>query len=132
MGKIVAALAVAACSASPDSFDARCATKATELSAHPHAVAQPTPEGQDLVDTRGWHGRLYFGYGDLVDNTGPIVVSSFDPVAATWIDHFTFQTQQLQRFEPIGDLLYAPATDSRGDPASDAEYAVGTATHDWG
>jgi hypothetical protein len=118
-------------SSSPDAGDARCNTQPMLVGVHPHAPAQRTPEGQDLVDTRGWHGRLYFGYGDLAQNTGPIVVSSLDPVTGTWIDHFTFQTEKVQRFYPIGDQLWAPAADPRG-AAPDPEYAVGTADHSWG
>jgi hypothetical protein len=126
-------LAVTGCasvSAPPDS-DLRCATMPVQLAVHPHAAAQTTTDGQDLIDTRGWHGRLYFGYGDLALNTGPIIVSSLDPTTGNWIDHFTFQTEKIQRFEPIGDRLYAPAADPHGGQP-DPEYAVGTATHDWG
>ncbi len=110
--------------------DPRCQTEASFLTTHPHAVAQSSTDGQRLVDTRGWHGRLYFAYGDVALNTGPIWVSSLDPVANMWMDHFLFQTQNIFRFDPIGDLLYAPAGQPMGDPSSD--YAVGTATHDWG
>jgi hypothetical protein len=116
--------------------DPLCNTMPVELTVHPHAPAQATEIGQDLVDTRGWHGRLYFGYGDLDKNTGPIVVSSYDPVAGTWIDHFTFQTERIERFAPLGDRLFAPAADPHPVDPNDLnepqpDYAVGTATHDW-
>jgi hypothetical protein len=126
-------LALIGCSShdvSIDAADLRCQTQASLVGTHPHAPMQPTLDGQNLVDTRGWYGRLYFGYGDLAANTGPIVVSSLDPVAGSWIDHFTFETEKIVRFDPIGDLLYAPAGQAKGNPPSD--YAVGNATHDWG
>src|SRR5689334_1907858 len=102
--------------------DQRCQTQATFFTTHPHAPAQASTDGAHLVDTRGWHGRLYFGYGDVAQNTGPIWVSSLDPITNTWIDHFLFQTQNIVRFDPIGDLLYAPAGQAMGSPPSD--YAV--------
>lgn len=130
MRRLVILLVATGCSSSPTE-DPRCATVATQITVHPHASMQPTDDGQTLIDTRGWSGRLYFGYGDLALNTGPIVVSSYDPIAGTWVDHFTFQTEKVQRYMPIGDRLYAPAADPHGDQP-DPEYAVGTSTHDWG
>lgn len=120
---------LAATDASADA-DPRCETEASFFTTHPHALEQTSANGQHLADTRGWYGRLYFGYGDVAANTGPIWVSSLDPVANTWVDHFLFQTQDIVRFDPIEDMLYAPAGQAMGDPPSD--YAVGTATHDWG
>src|SRR4051812_42552433 len=70
-----------------DAADARCATQAIALGTHPHAIAQSTPLGRTLADTRGWHGRLYFAYGDLEANTGPIFISSYEPKTRTWTDH---------------------------------------------
>lgn len=123
--------------AAGDEPDPRCETMPMLLDVHPHAPAQPREVGRDLIDTRGWHGRLYFGYGDLENNTGPIVVSSYDPVSRTWIDHFTFQTERIERFRPIGDRLFAPAADPKCLDLPDCvapqpDYAVGTASHAWG
>src|SRR5262245_42593225 len=49
------------------------------LGTPPHAARQPTPRGRTLHATKGWMGRLYFGYGDIEANTGPIEISSYDP-----------------------------------------------------
>ncbi len=132
----------------PDAGDPRCATQAILLSTHPHASQQPSPLGKTLSDVRGWHGSLYFGYGDLELNTGPIYLTSFDPLTKTWTEHTVayddrgtrkttpaFYTHDIERFFPIGDALFAPAAqvdysapfDSRTGP----EYAVGSATHEW-
>jgi hypothetical protein len=131
-----------------DAEDPRCATQAIALGTHPHAAAQTTPLGRTLADTRGWHGRLYFAYGDLEANTGPIAISSYEPKTKTWKDHpiavqidggalppaDAFATHVIQRFMPIGDNLWAAAgqPDFRPfGPAAAPEYAIGTATHDW-
>lgn len=127
--------------------DPRCATKAVALPVHPHAPAQKTDLGKTLGDVRGWHGRLYFGYGDLEENTGPIVISSLDPKTKTWQDHpldtvadggvvkaDAFATHVIQRFTPIGDRLWAGAGQPDFRPygaAAAPEYAVGTADHTW-
>jgi hypothetical protein len=133
---------------SPDATDPRCATQAISLGAHPHATAQLTSLGRTLADVRGWHGRLYFAYGDLEVNTGPITISSYEPKTRTWKDHpiatqvgggsvqsfDAFATHVIQRFVPIGDALWAAAgqPDFRPFGAGAApEYAVGTSNHDW-
>ena len=132
-----------------DGGDPRCETQAVELGTHPHAIAQPTPLGRTLADTRGWHGQLYFGYGDLELNTGPIAITSYDPKTSTWQDHAvayrdpvtgtmmsaeSFATHVIERFVPIGDNLFAPAGQPDFTPFGNSaapEYAVGTAMHDW-
>ncbi len=111
-------------------LDPRCETQAAFVTTHPHASQQATAIGQDLVDVRGFHGRVYFAYGDLNQNTGPIVVSSYDPATKTWQDHLTFDTERIERFQIIGDQIWAPAADPRG-ALPDPEYAVGSATHVW-
>lgn len=124
---------VAGCGSSelaPDA-DPRCATTATAIATHPHAREQSSADGRTLVDVRSWHHRLYFGYGDLALNTGPIWISSFDPATGAWVDHTLLDTEKIQRFYALGDHLWAPAADTRGDPATNVEYAVGDADHNW-
>lgn len=112
-----------------DAADPRCQTQPTLLTTHPHAAVQDSSVGTNLIDTRGWNGRVYFGYGDINWNTGPIVISSYDPTTKTWEDHLTFNTERIERLRVIGDHLWAPATDPRGD--ADPEYAIGSAQHEW-
>jgi hypothetical protein len=148
------ALIASACSAhetvAPDAAaDPRCATQAVALGTHPHASAQMTALGRTLADTRGWHGQLYFGYGDLEINTGPIAISSYEPSTMMWHDHpigyrdratgtlkssDAFATHVIERFIPIGDDLWAPAGQPDFRPfgaAAAPEYAIGSATHEW-
>jgi hypothetical protein len=113
-----------------DAEDPRCQTPAVLVTTHPHASQQDaTTVGHNLIDTRGFHGRLYFGYGDLNWNTGPIVISSYDPITNTWTDHLTFDTERIERLRVIGDQLWAPASDPSGE--ADPEYAIGTEQHVW-
>ena len=133
----IVVLVLSACSSSSNDTPASlCETQPIELRVHPHAPAQRTTIGQELVDTRGFYGRLYFAYGDLDQNTGPIVVSSYDPIADEWRDHFTYLTERIERFNVIGDRLFAPAADPHYDPnnanSPQPDYAIGTSTHDWG
>jgi hypothetical protein len=111
----------------PDATDPRCDTQPQPITTHPYAAVQDSALGSNLVDTRGWNGRLYFGYGDLDMDTGPIVISSYEPVTNDWQDHLTFETERIERFRVIGDELWATAT----DPRADSEYAKGTARHAW-
>ena len=53
--------------------------------------------------TQTYQTALLQGYGDLDKNTGPIWISSLDPVANMWVDHVLFQTEKIVRFDPIGD-----------------------------
>ena len=113
-----------------DASDPGCATQPVAFGLHPKAAMQGTADGRALIDVRGWHDRLYFGYGDLVSNTGPIWISSLDPVTKVWQDHLEFPTEQIQRFRVIGDSLYAPSADPHGaEPQPDV--AIGTAAHEW-
>src|SRR3954451_11319614 len=67
--------------------DPRCETQAAFLGTHPHASQQPTPLGKTISDTRGWKGRLYFAYGDMEENTGPIFINTFDPKSRACEEH---------------------------------------------
>jgi hypothetical protein len=106
-----------------------CGDQAVLLGLHPHAAEQPTPKGRTLAEAIGWHGRVYFGYGDLEANTGPIEISALDPASGTWQDVLLFHTEQVARFRVIGDALWAPANDPRG--TEDPEIAIGTREHVW-
>lgn len=78
---------------------------------------------------KGFAGRLYFGYGDGGENTGPIVISSYDPATRIWADHLTFGTEVVGRFQQLSGSLWAPALDPQ--QRSDVGYAVGDPSHAW-
>jgi hypothetical protein len=119
--------------------DPRCATKPVAIPDHPTAakqVAIPNVQnvsdmGKNLRSVRAFHGRVYFGYGDLNANTGPIDVASYDPVTKSWAVHLTIQTESVERFVVVGDQLLAPYGDAHGDQSKIEDYAIGTANHQW-
>ena len=133
-----------------DAADPRCNVEAVLLGTHPHASAQPTDLGRTISDVRGFGRALYFAYGDLEANTGPIYITSFDPKKAAWTDHPvaytetgtgvtkttpTFGTHDIERFLVVAGKLWAPAAQpfygAPFDSSSAPEFAVGTTTHDW-
>jgi hypothetical protein len=89
---------------------------------HGPASRQATPLGRRLGALEPWQGRLYLGYGDYDANTGPISISFFDPASKTITEELSFDTEAIALFRPLGDKLYAPATDPRG---AAVDYAVG-------
>lgn len=103
---------------------------ATLVGQHPHAKDQPTAAGRRIEAVTGFAGRVYFGYGDTVANTGPIVVSSYDPRRRAWTDHVTFRTEKVGRFRTLGGALWAPAWDATG--REDVAYAAANRNHVWG
>ncbi len=135
--------------AATDAGDPRCGTQAVLLGTHPHASQQTTTLGKNISDVRGFHGTLYFAYGDLEVNTGPIYITTFDPKTKAWTEHTVayhegdggvsnnpaFATHDIERFNVIGDQLWATAAqpDYRApyNASSAPEYAFGTANHDW-
>ncbi len=68
-----------------------------------------------------WRGRLYIGYGDYQQNTGPVDVTAWDPARADFVTVHSSDTEAIYNYRVIGDSLYAPATDRR----QHADYAVG-------
>lgn len=95
-----------------DSGDPRCGTMPTPLPDHPWARRQATSMDASLRDVRGFHGRVYFGYGDLNANTGPIDLASLDPTTKSWTNHLT---------------AYAPVQTM---PAGTVRLSIGSARRD--
>ena len=123
-----AALAFTACSGLP----CRLGTPAEfiSLGKNPFAAAQPTPVGRYLHTLQGWRGELYMGYGDYDENTGPIEISAYTPRRSSYGTKLRFPTEAIELFRPIGNRLYAPAIDPRGDGPS-AAVAVGEPDGRW-
>src|SRR5262245_29006008 len=90
----------------PDAGEALCARQPVELGVHPWASLHASAMGKNLRNVRGFKGRVYFGYGDLNANTGPVVVASYDPVAKSWANHITLETESVERFIEIGSELW--------------------------
>jgi hypothetical protein len=112
--------------------DPRCGTRPIPLPDHPTAPLQASEMGKSLRNIRAWNGRLYFGYGDLNLNTGPITIASLDPVAKTWMQHLVLETESIERYVQIGDELWATCADDHDDTGTTGcEYGSGDANHQW-
>jgi hypothetical protein len=108
---------------------------------HGPAAAEPvSSQGSSTIRTLTAHaGRLYAGYGDDTDNTGPIVLKGLNPAtdpvspSTTWADPgtslLTEEIATLRSFAlPGGNAtLYAPFTDPRGGEPN-GDYGVGART----
>ncbi|HEU4733420.1 MAG TPA: hypothetical protein VFT22_36255 [Kofleriaceae bacterium] len=106
----------------PGPIRGECPTCTWELlGVHRPAAAQPTSLGTALMTLCPWRGRLYVGYGDYQDNTGPIEILAWDPGRRGFTRVHVSDTEAIYNFRVIGNSLYAPATDRR----ESADYAVG-------
>ncbi|MEO6190089.1 MAG: T9SS type A sorting domain-containing protein [Saprospiraceae bacterium] len=81
---------------------------------HPTAVLQPTISGKQLKTLFPWKGKLYSGYGDYNDNTGPIDIFSFSTDSLKFIHESIANTEAVYNYKAINGMLYAPAIDRRG------------------
>ncbi len=101
----------------------------TFIGMHPHAQEQATARGRIITAVEGFAGRVYLGYGDSDRNTGPIILSSYEPRSGTWHDPVTYRTEEVGRFRLLAGSLWAPAFDPQG--RKDIGYAIGDASHHW-
>lgn len=83
----------------------------TELGTLAPAAAQPTTWGREIHALCPWNGKLYMGYGDYDQNTGPIVITSYDPTTRAFANAWTSRTESIEVFRPLMDRLYVPAID---------------------
>ncbi len=100
------------------------------LGRNPYAAAQPTPVGRRLHTLAGWRGELYMGYGDYDENNGPVEVSAYHPGLTSFASKLRFPSESIELYRAIGERLYAPAIDPRGDGPS-AAVAVGEPGGSW-
>ena len=111
------------------SFSPVCDNQAVMLGEHPHAKLQNTTRGRQLREAKGWKGKMYWGYGDLIANTGPVWITAYDPTTKQWEDLFQFDTEEIGRFREIGNQLWIAAADPRG--VADPEYAIADNHNNW-
>ena len=64
-----------------------------------------------VADLQPFGGELYLGYGDGMDNKGPVAIVSFRPDSADWRYHFMVQEHLVTRFRDIGGELYIPGAE---------------------
>ena len=102
-----------------------------EIGMHPQAVKQRTAWGKTIQRMTSFNGRIYLGYGDWNANTGPISITSLDPVTQKFSSEWISMTECVSNYRPISGRLFAPAIDPRGGPPKAAGYAVGDSQGKW-
>ncbi|HSX14696.1 MAG TPA: Ig-like domain-containing protein [Candidatus Saccharimonadales bacterium] len=96
---------------------------------HPQAALQPTATGQTIQTLKAWNGKLYAGYGDWAQNTGPIDINPLDLTSKTFATQplLSANTDAIILFRSLNGKLYAPSTDPRKDKTTgqEADFALG-------
>jgi hypothetical protein len=88
---------------------------------HPQAatlVGRPSESqpaiGRAISCLRAFRGRVYAGFGDWTDNTGPIPIVAYDPDTSALTSGPTLNTEAIDEMRVIGDALYVPEVDHGG------------------
>lgn len=87
---------------------------------HHAAAAQPTSQGRILAELSVHEGRIFAGYGDYQDNTGPISIEYLDESSRSFAHAFTSDTEAVYNLKALGGKLVVPAI----DPRSKADFAI--------
>lgn len=96
----------------------------SEVAEHPQAAAQSTATGKRLHDIAVFNGKVYAGYGDWSENTGPIAVNPLDLATDTFTgSEISTPTEAIAVWREIDDKLYAPFHDPEG--SHDGGFAYG-------
>jgi hypothetical protein len=90
------------------------------IGVHPDAIRQHTAWGATISALAGWNGKLYAGYGDWAENTGPVAVRPYDPRTGTFAasPSITADTEAIHNWREIGGRLYGLHLDQRTDTAA--------------
>ncbi len=96
----------------------------TAVAAHPQMVLETTAEAKTIKSLFPYNGRLYAGYGDYNNNTGPTAINYFDGVKFLAEPELLADTEQVSLFRTINGKVYVPSI----DPKVSADFIVGTPT----
>lgn len=83
------------------------------IGTHPGAAAQPSATGKQISALFPWKGRLYAGYGDYGQNTGPVDIYSFDPDSQKFTFVWEANTEAIYNYRGYNGRVYAPAIDRK-------------------
>jgi hypothetical protein len=81
--------------------------------------------GRIIKSLIAFDGLLHYGYGDETDNTGPIAMFAYDPLAvdkdSSWVYLGTINSEEVRFFrrDPWGGVLYTPEIDGHGENRHD-------------
>jgi hypothetical protein len=87
------------------------------VATNPWAARQPTAWGRRLGAVEYLDGQVYVGYGDWGANTGPTQITSWSAQDAAWVEHLTADTEAIESLRTIGETMYVPMIDPRGNTA---------------
>lgn len=103
----------------------------TQVATHPEASQQPTQTGRTLVDLAVVGDRLYAGYGDYAQNTGPIAVDPSDISGGVFTGAEALApTHQIGVWRQLNGSLGTPNIDPLGDGADALDGQAGFETSD--
>lgn len=107
-----------------DAFDVRPTTDApgsrrfsvlAEPGAIPGVAAQSSARGRSIATLSPFGSRLFLGYGDFTDNTGPITPVAYAVERAAFEAGPPLETEELLDFQVHAGRLFAAELDPRGD-----------------
>lgn len=81
---------------------------------HPDAVAQPTARGKVLRELHAFRFdgvRIYTGFGDYGENTGPIPITPWSVGNQRWENEGSQNTEEVDNFQEINGALFSPSID---------------------
>lgn len=79
------------------------------LGTHPQAATQSSSAGKAISDLIIKDDKVYMGYGDYNDNTGPIHINPYNLSTGSFEgSQLEVPTEELNTFRSINGKLYAP------------------------
>jgi len=83
----------------------------------PGVTDQPTARGRSIASLAPFGSRLYLGYGDFSENTGPITGVAYDVRQARFEAREPLETEEILDFQLHAGQLFAAELDPRGHEA---------------
>ncbi len=110
---------------------ARVLSRLATLEELPGLADQPSIRGRRIGTLAAFDARIYFGYGDYSDNTGPIQVLSYEPASAAFDASHTVTTEEVLRFTRHTGRLFSPDIDPKGHQAEGSGFRLESADSAW-
>ncbi len=107
-----------------DEPGARELTLLAEVDEIPGLAEQPTSHGVTIGTLFPYEGRIFFGYGDYNDNTGPIEMVAYVVAEDAFETHGAISTEEVQRFTVHDGALYTADVDPKGHQASGSVFRL--------
>ncbi|MFT7623334.1 MAG: hypothetical protein ACI9WU_002517, partial [Myxococcota bacterium] len=92
----------------------------------PGLSGQATTRGVRIGTLKAFEGRLYVGYGDYSNNTGPIAVLSYDPIDREFAASEPVTSEEVLQFHAHAGDLFTPDIDPTGHQAEGSAFKLGS------